>query len=566
MRTKRLFYISVSLLVLVALLAGCAPAATPVVVEKEKVVEKPVVQTVVVEKEKVVEKKVVETVVVEKEKVVEKVLTPTPAGPKQGGNLVVGMLAEPKGLDPHTVGAGSWRAQMSVVYERPIALNALTLELEPQLCTKWEWVDEGKALLLTIREGVKFHNGEPFTAEDLKWNIDRVRNPDTGSPWRGGYANVTSVEVVGANQVKINLSQGQAGLPFQLTYLWITAKSNEANLEASPIGTGPFKFAEWKKNNYIKFEKFDDYWQEGKPYLDSITFKVISEAETRLSALATGDIDIAYDVPLKDVPRLYGMGDVIVAATKPVDQHFTVHVNSRHAPLDNKLVRQAIAYAVDRETFMREFTAGLGIPSNSPFPPGHWAYNEECDKMYSYDMEKAAQLLAEAGYPNGEGMRELVFAVPAGYPEFVAGSEMMQASLAELGIKSKIEVMDLGIWFTKFQEPYDYDMAWDYPGRGAGDPDFLYQGVIWKPREDSWQGMTPEKLPRYAELIAQAGAMTDQAERKKLYDEICMIVTDYVGELVIGFRPNASGLRAWVKGFVPHPLYVQEYTGVWLDK
>jgi peptide/nickel transport system substrate-binding protein len=474
----------------------------------------------------------------------------------------VGVSTDVKAMDPHlSSGGGVWRAQLTSLYDTALMLDPVDLALKPSLVKTWEWADL-KTLKLTVQDGVTFHNGARMTAEDLKWNIDRVRDPKVGSTWISGWTTVDSVTVDDPLHLTIKLKQASVGLPFQMTYLWIMPKGGDPT---AAVGTGPFALAEYVPNSTLRLKRNPSYWRQGQPYLDELVFKVLPEIEARYAALAAGDIDLAYDIPMKDVPRMSGTRGTVVAAGKPADQHFVVHVNTTREPLNNKKLRQALAWSLDRVTFMKEFTGGIGRPGSSPIPPGHWAYSERVDKYYGYDLAKAKALLADAGFAGGKGLRPLTFLAAVGYPEFMSGSEMLQAALGSIGIQTRIETLDVAAWLKRIAGR-DYDLSWDYPGRGAGDPDFLFKGVVWGPGERNWWGIDRNSLPTYVDGVTAGGATTDQKERMSQYAKALEAQVEFAAPLVVGQRALVSAHRDYVKGFIIHPLQLVTYGPVWVEK
>jgi peptide/nickel transport system substrate-binding protein len=483
--------------------------------------------------------------------------------PKTGGELHVAVAADIKTLDPHLFSEGVVRAQLSSLYDRALDLDPITLQLEPALITKWEWADP-KTLNVTVRSDVKFHNGAAFTADDLKWNIDRVRDPKTGSPWTGSWSVVTDVTLVDSTHLTLHLSAPSVGLAFQFTYLWIMPKNGDPN---AGIGTGPFKLDKWTPNVSLRLVKNDLYWRPNQPLLDAVTFLVLPEVEARYAALQSGDVDVVYDAPATDVPRFKGAAGITTNVAATMDLQVIVHVNTLRPGLNNQKVRQALAYATDRVTFMQQFTAGLGIPGNSAISPGSWAYSKAVDTLYTYDLAKARQLLADAGYPNGQGLPVFTFLVPTGYPVFESGSEMMQASLAKIGITTKIETVDAAVWDDRlFGATKNYDLSWDYPGRGATDPDFLLKGPVYGAGPANLWGVTATTLPDYVKEVQAGGAVSDQSQRVQHYVNALTDLLNFGAPIVVGHEPIVVLTGSYVMGLVVHPLQLLSYGAVWLNR
>lgn len=463
--------------------------------------------------------------------------------------LNVAIAGDIRSLDPYGSNLAVWSLIRFQLYDTLFWIDPETSELIPNLATEWGF-DDPTTFLLTLREGVTFHNGAPLTAEDVKFTLDYVRDPNnpTGE-FQTRLASVSAVDVVDPLRVRVKLTEANAALPFILSGFFILSHDDSDLVTGPPNGTGPFTYGEWRQNDTFRVERNPNYWQEGRPALAAIVFRVIPEVETRIASLQSGQVDLVVDVDLKDVGRLQGESEIEVAITPPANDYWHAYLNLRRPPFDNLQVRQAVLHAFDRATFTHEFAAGLAEPTNTPLFDGHWAYNPAVADAYPFDMERAAELLAEGGYPGGEGLA-FTFIYPPGYPDFRNGSLIMQAAMTELGATVELQELELATWSSKIVTEFDFDIAWDIGGGGTNDPGALYgSSVFLTPSPTNFCGLTEEMLPEYSQLIKEGNATTDQAARIPIYHQIQEIWTANVPDLLFAHRSVAHAHASRVQGF-----------------
>lgn len=473
------------------------------------------------------------------------------SGQASGGILNVGNQGDIRSLDPYGSNLSVWSLIRWNIYDTLFWVDAGTGDLTPNLATEWSF-SAPTTLAITLRDDVSFHSGVPFTADDVKFTIDYVIDPDTATgEFKTRLATLESVEVVDPTHVLFHLTEPNASLPFVLSGYFILCKDDlETIVSGPPNGTGAFSFGEWKQNDSLSIQRFDEYW-DTVATLDGVVFKVIPEAETRIASLKSGQIDFIADVDLMDVPELQGTSGIAVSVTPPSNGFWHIYMNNRKAPFDNAKVRQAVVTAFDRQTFIDAFAAGLANVTNTPLYSENWAYNPDVASMYAFDMDRAAELLVEAGYPKGEGL-EFTFIYPPGYPDFKNGSLIMQAALTELGAKVDVQEVELATWSQMIVTDADYDIAWDLGGGGISDPGVVYgSSVFLTPSPDNFLGLTEEMMPEYAELIRQGNATTDQEARKEIYLQVQQLWADAIPDIIVAHRSVAYAATDAVQGFSP---------------
>lgn len=484
---------------------------------------------------------------------------------KQGGTLTLSQSVDINTLHPWLGTLNVWKVIKENVYDQLSYQDPTSFEFKPKLATSFEWTDNNTSLLVTLPSGVTFHNGEPLTAADVKFTLDSILDPQVGSWLRGFLSPIKEVLVVDPTHVKLKTDAIQAQLVPAFTYVDIVPKSMGTDLaKQNPVGSGPFKFVEWVPNDRIVLERNGSYWDQARaPKIDKLIFKPVTELQTRISQVLAGNVDVLYDFSLQEVPRLQADKRVAVSIVPPADQMFVAYLNMRKPPFDKLEMRQAVAWALDRPSFVQSFLAGLGNPTgNSPFTDKHWAYEPKTKDAYGYDLDKAGQLLEKAGYPKGQGL-DFALLVPSGYPEFKQLSTMLQASFTTLGYQPAIQEVEIGQWAARINQSRDFSLAVDYPPRGTADPALTYNaGQLFAPNAANAGGLTPEMIPGYVDAIREGGTTTDQAARKAAYSKVQTLWVDNLPGPVFCHRSTAHATAPTVKGFVPHPAFQQDLTGL----
>src|SRR5699024_7894319 len=347
------------------------------------------------------------------------------------------------------------------VLETLLTFEKESFELQPGLAHDWEVSDDGLTYTFYLEEGGKFHDGTDFNAEAVKTNFDRFADPEYEYAFAdhdyvyfvygtmfGGHKGdeghvIDEVKVVDDHTVEFILNQ-PLGFFLQnmaMTYFPITSpaalEEYGPQINENPVGTGPFKFVSWTKDDSIVLEKFEDYRIEGLPKLDKVIFEVIPDNAARLIALRSGDIDIMDGLNPDDAAGVEDDPDLELLA-RDENNFGYVGFNVQKSPLDNKKLRQAISHAIDREAIVDALYAGYGTPAVNPLPPNYLGYNDEVEG-YPYDIDKAKELLAEAGYEDGlEIDLETVLVARRHMPDPETVDEIIQNNLAKIGVTVNI--------------------------------------------------------------------------------------------------------------------------------
>ena len=465
--------------------------------------------------------------------------------------LVVGQIAEPASLDPHvSTAANDFRIAVNI-YDGLVRNKPGTLEIEPALATDWTISDTGLEYTFNLREGVTFHDGTPFDAEAVKFNFDRMLDEDhpfaaTGPfPLAFFFSAVENVEVVDDLTVKFTLNEPFAPFmsnlasPTGLIVSPAAVEASGADYGRNPVGTGAFKFEEWQSNTSVVASRNEDYW-DGAPSLEAVIFRPITDANTRVAEMLSGGIDVLLETPPDNVAQF--RDDANYSVVEAVGPHvWYVMLNAKEGPFADVRVRQAVNYAVNKESLVNDVLQGTAEVSAGPIPPAfNWAYNEEVTP-YPYDPEKAKALLAEAG-AEGATVTFLVTEGGSGMLDPVPMGTAIQADLAAVGLNVEIQTYEWNTFLSEVNPGLEgkadmAEMAWM-----TSDPDtlpFLTLRTAAFPAEGGFNSSYYSN-PEVDALLDQARVSTDPDERGELYKQVQTITHEDAPWLfVANWKQNA---------------------------
>src|SRR5688572_13710265 len=489
----------------------------------------------------------------------------TPAAAQPAGTLVVGLVAEPVNLDPAQVtDLNSNRVGRRVV-ETLVTFPDESTQIVPGLAESWTISKDGLQYTFKLRSGIKFHDGTPLTAEAVKFSIERQINPEHPAHKLGKYpfanfffGNVKAVEALSDERVAFLLKEPRASFLAILTAGAASIVSPTAVMKfgpdypLQPVGTGPFKFGSWDRGQRVVLEKNPAYWKFPVK-LDRVIYRPIVEDQARLTELLTGTLDVIVGVPPDFVGQLESGGKVGVL--KQVGAHvWYLGINNQKKPFDDKRVRQALNYAVNKDAIVRDVLKGTGTPSRGPVLPNTWAADPTL-KAYPYDPDRAKKLLAEAGYPNGFSTTLWVPESGSGMQSPVAMSTVMQSNLKSVGVNVTLQTMEWGAFLAKLRskEQELFALSWM---AGTEDPDMVMYPLL---HSSQWTPNGPNralyKNPKFDDLLQQARLTTDQAGRASLYREAQRILVDDAPWIFVDHEIQIAALARRVQGFKLHPSF-----------
>lgn len=437
--------------------------------------------------------------------------------PVQGGILKVAFSADPAGFDPALGPSGMSHVVIEQVYSTLMSVDPDAVPY-PDLAVSHEMSEDGLTYTFKLRDGVKFHNGDALTAEDVKFTFDRLRAKDSGYSYKSQIETIASVDVVDPLTVKFTLSVATG--PF-LTYMAFPGSSivpkklveGGHDLSAQPVGSGPFKFISYQPRSMVKFEKNAEFYEEGKPYFDGLEFHLIADVTALTNAVISGTVHFTNEVPPKDW-AVVSTSAGIVGQTLEGSRYYWLIMNNTVAPMDNPKVRQAIAHAINRDaitaaTFFGQATPLLG----GVIPAWNWAYPDIKAFNPQGDVAKAKALLAEAGVPDGF---KTSMTMASSFPAMVAMAPILQANLAAIGITVEIKTMEIPRYWDEVWGPSAFDMTTMYWVSPLADPDdFVYNNYA------TGTGVNVQKSSSEAmdKLLRAAKSATSIEERKALYKQ-----------------------------------------------
>jgi peptide/nickel transport system substrate-binding protein len=488
-----------------------------------------------------------------------------PVVAQPAGTLVVGLVAEPVNLDPPQVtDLNSNRVGRRIV-ETLVTFPEESTQVVPGLAESWTISKDGLQYTFKLRRGIAFHDGTPLNAEAVKFSIERQINPNHPAYKLGKYpfanyffGNVKAVEVLSDERVAFLLNEPRASFLAVLTAGAASIVSPTAVMKWGPdypnhpVGTGPFRFASWDRGQRVVLEKNPAYWKYPVK-VERVIYRPIVEDQARLTELLTGGLDLIVGVPADNVGQLEKNSKITLL--KQVGAHvWYLGMNNQKKPFDDKRVRQALNYAVNKDAIVNDVLKGTGAASKGPVLPGTWGADGAL-KAYPYDPERAKKLLAEAGYPNGFTTTLWVPESGSGMQAPVAMSTVMQSNLKAVGVNVSLQTMEWGAYLAKLRtkEQELFALSWM---AGTEDPDMVMYPLL---HSSQWTPVGPNralyKNTRFDALLQQARLTTDQAKRAQLYKEAQRILVDDAPWVFVDHEIQIAALTKRVQGFKLHPSF-----------
>ncbi len=475
------------------------------------------------------------------------------AAPVMGGELTVGIAQDlDDTLDPQKMVSAGTREVLFNVFEGLVKPDTKG-NLVPAVASDYKISETGDTFTFTLRGGVKFHNGNTVTVKDVVYSIKRAAGLDTGTPLIDGFDALKSVESPDDKTVVVTLKEPNIEFLALLTAA-IIPDGNDPTKEM--IGTGPFKFVSRTPQESIILEKFGGYW--GTPaYVDKVTYKIIDNAETLVMSLKSGAVDLVAHLTSAQVKEL-GEGFTVKEGTMNLVQ--AVYLNNSKEPFNNIKVRQALSYAIDRTAIMNYLADGRGAAVGSSMYPAFQKYfRPELVDYYKYDVEKAKQLLTDAGYPDGF---EMTITVPSNYQPHVDTAEVIAEQLKAIGVTVNIDLVDWGTWLSKVYQGRDYQST----VIGVDASMMTARAMLERFSSDSDSNFTNFSDPEYDKVFKEAIACTDDAKQVELYGELQTILTKNAANLYIQDMCDLVAMGNGLQGYEFYPIYVMDLSKVYFTK
>ncbi|WP_342514490.1 ABC transporter substrate-binding protein [Sporosarcina sp. FSL K6-1522] len=480
--------------------------------------------------------------------------------------LVFGRGGDSTSLDPSRVTEGETFKVTVNLYETLLNFGEEDTTVQPGLAKEWDTSEDGLTYTFTLQEGVKFHDGTDFNAEAVVKNFDRWANGDADkfpyySSMFGGFKDdpervIDTVTAEGDNTVVMTLTRPQAPFLKNIAMSMFAIASPTAfekgddEFERNPVGTGPFKFVEWKPNETITIEKNTDYWQEGLPKLDKVIFKTIPDNSARLNELLNGGIDLADGINPADGKRIEG-DDKLQLFERPSMNVGYLGLTVTRPPFDKKEVRQAMNYAIDKQTILDSFFEGRADSAKNPMPPSISGYNDAIEE-YPYDPEKAKELLAAAGLADGFEMDLWAMPVPRPYmPDGAKVAEVIQKNLADIGVKANIVSYEWATYLDKASKGEADAFMLGWTGDNGDADNFIY--VLLDEDNIGSNNYTYYKNDDLHKLLIEAQTEVDEDKRNELYKQAQEIIHEEAPWVPLAHSTPLIGGAKELTGYVPHP-------------
>jgi len=474
------------------------------------------------------------------------VMAGAPAMAQQaGGELRYGTGTEVPGLDPHVYTGTSGKVVNLAIYESLLAFDQKG-NVVAGLAETWSTPD-AKTFTFTLREGVKFHRGQPLTAADVKYSLERILDPAVGATLK---SNLDGVKVTVVDSRTIRLEKPDP----DVTLLTVLAMPEAAivseswmrtgpNAKIDTNGTGPFVVTDHEPKVRIVARKNAEYWDKGLPKLDRVVFQMIPNSDARVNALRSGSVDMIEFVPWKDIDALKRQSGLRVDAAG--GSFMNIWYNAARKPYDDPRVRKAISFAIDREAVSKAAYFGYGAPLyGPPTLPDSPFFNKDLDNAFKLDVEAAKKLLAEAGHPNGFAM-ELVCL--QGFDIYTTTCQVLQANLQKIGITVRLRLVEFAKMIeAKNNGQYEamvYGVSVKLP-----DPDAY--AYYFSGESTYWAKPIGFSVPEMEKLMRDGRATVDIEQRRKIYHQLERIVLDVSPWTFINWREQATAYKTSVQGYV----------------
>lgn len=476
--------------------------------------------------------------------------------PVKGGEITVGIAQDlDDSLDPHQTVAAGTREVLFNIFEGLVKPNS-DGEMIPAVAEKYTLSEDGTTYTFTLREGVKFHNGQTVTAEDVVYSINRCAAVPEGQekPLVAAFSAVKSVEALDEKTVAVTIAQRDLEFISYMTAAIIPA--DYENQDTAPVGTGPFKFVSRTPQQDFVMERFEDYW--GAPaWLDKVTYKICENADALVMNLNGGSIDLCAHLTSAQASQLNQNFQVLEGTMNLVQ---AIYLNNQAKPFDNQLVRQALCYAIDRQGIMDMVADGHGTAVGSSIYPAFAKYflPELVDK-YPHDVAKAKELLAQAGYPDGFDM---TISVPNNYQPHMDTAEVVAEQLREAGINVTIQPVEWSTWLDTIYNGRQFQAT----VVGVDAANMTARAMLERFTSDYGKNFINYNNPAYDALFQQAINAQDEATQTDLYKQMETMLADTAANVYIQDLCDLVAMRQDLGGLKFYPIYVLDLSTVYFTQ
>lgn len=477
--------------------------------------------------------------------------------PTYGGSITVGITQDLDGLDPHKALSAGTKEVLFNIFEGLVKLD-YNGNLVPAVAESYHISEDGMLYTFTLREGVKFHDGRLVTAQDIVYSIKRcagmLEPKDPTVIVESALSVISDVTSIDEKTIEIRLKQVDTEL---LPYLACSIVPRDYDqLDTKPIGTGPFKFVSYTPLQNIVLEKNEEYYMEGVPYLDRVTFKISSNTDAAFMELQGGNIDILpyiTDSQASKLPSGYHM------ESGPMNLIQGLFINNKVEPFDNKLVRQALCYGVDRQAVIDMVAGGRGdVIGTNMYPGFKKYYDESLVNTYPYNPEKAKELLKEAGYPHGF---KFTITVPSNYQYHIDTAQVIVEQLKQIGITAQIQLIEWTSWKSDVYKGRNYETT--VVGLAA---ELAPRQALARFYSDAENNFMNYINPEFDTLYKQGEIETAEDKKIQLYKQMQAMLTNDAVAVYIQDPHQMTAVSDKLGGYTYYPIYVQDMSLVYYKK
>ena len=479
----------------------------------------------------------------------------TSGDPMFGGELVVGVPQDlGDSLDPYQLVAAGTREVFFNVYEG-LVKPTVEGDFEPAVAESWSVSDDGLTHTFTLREGVKFHNGADVTVDDVLYSYETCAATTVIDSLAAALSNVQDVKADG-NTVTVTLAEPSPDFLSYAAMVYIVP-ADYTDQATAPVGTGPFKFVSRSVQDNVVLEKFSDYY--GTPaYVDKVTVKVYEDANAKMTALGAGTLDLAIHMTADQLASIDQAEYKTVEGT--MNLAVGMYLNNRVEPLNNEQVRQAMNYAVDCQEILDMTSDGAGtLIGTSMYPAFGKYFDASLADTYSPDLDKAKELMDQAGYAKGFNLK---LTIPSNYDIYRSMAEVLEQQLGQIGIKVTIEPVEWNTWLSDVYTGHKFEstiIGFDASTLSAG-------AMLNRWMSDDPSNMIGYNDPTYDDLMKKAMASTDDEEQTDLYKQAAARLNETAANIYIDDMADFVVMKQNVGGYQFYPLYVMDLSKVYFTE
>ncbi len=467
----------------------------------------------------------------------------------ESSKITIGIPQDIDSLDPHYATGAGTKEVLFNVFEGLVKPDE-NGNLNPAVASEYTVSDDNKVYTFTLRDGIKFHDGSAVTVEDIKYSLDRNAGTDGSEPLISSFSNIESVNIVDDSHVEVVLKDADSDFLTQLTVAIIPAAN--ATPETTPIGTGPYKYVSSSPQENFIVTRFDDYWGDAA-FIKDVTFKIEANADAIVMDLEGGSIDMYARVTSTQASQLSENFEVYEGTMNLVQ---AMYINNAEKPFDDVRVRQALCYAINPQEIMDYVSDGAGTEIGSAMFPSFTKYFlPELNDTYNTDLDKAKELLAEAGYPDGF---EFTIQVASNYTQHVDTAQVISEQLKKIGVTANIQEIEWNTWLSDVYSNREYQAT----VVGVDASTLSATSLLARYVSDAHNNFVNFASKDYDAAYANALATSDDKAKTEFYKECETILAKEAASVYIQDLPEFVALNKKYTGYVFYPLYVQDISKI----